>query len=329
MKPIAHIVFERIPAPPYLVGLLTSLVFFVGYFAFAMETGLVAQTIKGEVSSINIRATLTLMVLIGYLPCAHWYLRRWTLMRMQQLQKQFELPKAVQVISSVRLLTGGGLGLIAFVAMFLVIPGENAAYLHPWLWSLDYAVVAIAISCVGWWAGVFSIELIWSALLLTAMANRLPALNLFDTEANKPFVQQGVQSALLIVIMMSITGNIAVQPEGGFIGSILVSTTMLMLALVALVLPVRGIHRKIQNQKRKELFEIRRLLQFENQKRKAEGRVIDGEILGLLAIEARIESVPEWPFDMGSLSRVILYLLLGLGSWVGAALVERLLENAW
>ena len=38
-------------------------------------------------------------------------------------------------------------------------------------------------------------------------------------------------------------------------------------------------------------------------------------------------SVSEWPFDAGSYGRVALYIVLGLGSWVGAALVERLLES--
>ena len=42
----------------------------------------------------------------------------------------------------------------------------------------------------------------------------------------------------------------------------------------------------------------------------------------------RIERAEEWPFGVGSLSRVAFYLLLGLGSWVGAALVERLMESA-
>jgi hypothetical protein len=284
--------------------------------------------VNDEVSSISFRATLTLMVLMGYLPCAHWYLRKWTLARLRQVQKQFQLKDAVEEISKGRFLLGGILGLISFITMFLIIPDEDYAYLQPWAWTLEYAVVAFAISYVGWWVGRFSVELIWSALLLTKIANEIPSLNLFDTGANKPFVQQGVQSALLIVMMMSITGNIAVQPEGGLIGSIWLSGTMLLLALLALVLPVQGIHRKIQNQKKEALFEIRQRLQLESQKVKAEGRLINDEIQGLLALEARIESVPEWPFDMNSLSRVVLYLFLGLGSWVGAALVERLLENA-
>ena len=49
---------------------------------------------------------------------------------------------------------------------------------------------------------------------------------------------------------------------------------------------------------------------------------------GLLALEARIEGVREWPFDTGSLLRFGFYVALGLGSWLGAATVERLLDYA-
>jgi hypothetical protein len=38
--------------------------------------------------------------------------------------------------------------------------------------------------------------------------------------------------------------------------------------------------------------------------------------------------VREWPFDAPSLARFSFYLLIGLGSWLGAAAVERLLDAA-
>ena len=47
---------------------------------------------------------------------------------------------------------------------------------------------------------------------------------------------------------------------------------------------------------------------------------------GLLALESRLEAVREWPFDTSSLARFGLYLLIGLGSWIGAAMVERLID---
>ena len=49
---------------------------------------------------------------------------------------------------------------------------------------------------------------------------------------------------------------------------------------------------------------------------------------GLLAYKNAIESVREWPFDAPTLTRFFLYVAIPLGSWVGGALVERLLGAA-
>lgn len=47
----------------------------------------------------------------------------------------------------------------------------------------------------------------------------------------------------------------------------------------------------------------------------------------LLDLEVRLERVREWPYDASSWRGFVLYLLLDLGSWVGAAAVERLLDS--
>lgn len=36
----------------------------------------------------------------------------------------------------------------------------------------------------------------------------------------------------------------------------------------------------------------------------------------------------EWPFDAPTLARFLLYVAIPLGSWIGGALVERLLGAA-
>ena len=53
-----------------------------------------------------------------------------------------------------------------------------------------------------------------------------------------------------------------------------------------------------------------------------------GRLPGLLAYKHEIESVREWPFDAPTLIRFFLYVAIPLGSWVGGALVERLLGAA-
>ena len=49
---------------------------------------------------------------------------------------------------------------------------------------------------------------------------------------------------------------------------------------------------------------------------------------GLAELEQRIASGSEWPFSGSTVLRFGLYTALGLGSWLGAAFVERLLESA-
>ena len=47
----------------------------------------------------------------------------------------------------------------------------------------------------------------------------------------------------------------------------------------------------------------------------------------LVAWEARIQAVGEWPLDAPALRRFLLYSLIPLGSWAGGALVERFVDS--
>jgi len=52
-------------------------------------------------------------------------------------------------------------------------------------------------------------------------------------------------------------------------------------------------------------------------------------VVDLAVWKDRVEALREWPFDAAALRRFGLYLLIPLGSWVGAALVERLVDRAF
>jgi hypothetical protein len=45
-----------------------------------------------------------------------------------------------------------------------------------------------------------------------------------------------------------------------------------------------------------------------------------------IAYRGLIESVREWPVDAPTLRRFTLYLAIPLGSWLGGALVERMID---
>jgi len=101
-------------------------------------------------------------------------------------------------------------------------------------------------------------------------------------------------------------------------------------AVVALLLPVAGVHQRIGMVKRAELARVRAALRRERERGLGDDPAPargGAPLADLLAWEARIASVSTWPFDPSTLVRFALYVTIGAGSWVGSAFVDRLLES--
>ena len=60
--------------------------------------------------------------------------------------------------------------------------------------------------------------------------------------------------------------------------------------------------------------------------RRAGAPLEDARLGNLIQYQTFVKSVREWPFDLGTLGRFLLYAVIGVGSWLGAATVERLLD---
>jgi hypothetical protein len=93
--------------------------------------------------------------------------------------------------------------------------------------------------------------------------------------------------------------------------------------------PVTEIHRRLRAEKRAELARVRERIRSARasalEQAGAEGAA---RLPGLLAYESRIERVNEWPFDAPTLIRFGALVVLAVGSWLGGAVVERLLGVA-
>ena len=102
------------------------------------------------------------------------------------------------------------------------------------------------------------------------------------------------------------------------------------LAAAALLLPARGVRDRVRRAKREELERVRQAIQGNTDalansaiaKRAGSVGLVD-----LLAYRQYVDSVREWPFDAPMLGRFALFTLLPLGSWLGGALVERVLGS--
>ena len=96
-------------------------------------------------------------------------------------------------------------------------------------------------------------------------------------------------------------------------------------AWLGMMLPLRGIRKKIRATKEQELDWCSNNLRLSRDSLKS-GTGEQQSIAEVMAYKTMIESIRNWPFDHLTLSRFALYLLIPLGSWLGGAFVERGLD---
>ena len=112
-------------------------------------------------------------------------------------------------------------------------------------------------------------------------------------------------SALWVVLLL-----FAINIGGGF---------MFLLA------PARKIRSLIREVKREELARLEPLLR-QARDDALTGDTTQGRLTDLLSYKTQIKSTPEWSFDSSTLFRFGLYLLIPVGSMIGGALVERVVD---
>ena len=164
------------------------------------------------------------------------------------------------------------------------------------------------------------------------IGERLVRVDLFDMRPLAPFSRRGLRTVLLYAIGTAIFSLYWLAPATASSANPLLLVVFVFLAAVALVLPARGVHRSIHAAKQRELDWVRRSIRADLAALRASTPAGSGEaaarLPALLDAEGRLQSVREWPFDVSTLVRFTLYVLVGIGSWLGAALVERLLGAA-
>ncbi len=177
--------------------------------------------------------------------------------------------------------------------------------------------------------GAFALVTYRQSQVFNEVGRQVVEVDLLEPESFSPFSALGLMNAGLWFIgsaiaslLMSGTGNMWT------IAAVIVVT--LGFGVAALIVPSRGLHAHIRERKREELVLIRKAIASERAIlfSTAEPSLDPPRMHAMLAYEARIESVREWPFDTSTLSRFGLFLLIPLVSWIGGALVERAVNAA-
>jgi len=202
-------------------------------------------------------------------------------------------------------------------------------------WTLrDPCIVAILIAswAVVGWGAVYVID---SARLYSRIGERHVEVDLLDRAPLAPLTRHGLRIVLVMVISAA---AMAILIIGGFVSPLrpmilltAVCSWSAVVASAAFFLPVRGLRRHIRARKAEEFARVREDIHGSRELAAGSGTEAaeaGARLPGLLAYMEKIESVREWPFDAPTLTRFFLYVAIPLGSWLGGALVERLLGAA-
>ncbi|MBW2289727.1 MAG: hypothetical protein JRG80_18965 [Deltaproteobacteria bacterium] len=173
------------------------------------------------------------------------------------------------------------------------------------------------------------------AIRLSRLARERVHVNLVDLEPLRPFSQNGNRLALFWLLLWAIwapTLFLIPAERNVLLASAILMGVGIALSAAAIAIPTLGVHRRLSETKAAELAEVRGTIESDRaaalDPNHPDRTAAATRLPGLLAYEARVAAVPEWLLDSHSLRRVGLYLLIPVASWVGGAMIERLVDSA-
>jgi hypothetical protein len=321
---------------PTLGAILAGLAF--GLFVlFTLVTGELGRVLRGEADPgwpEELRFSIVFCLLIGYAPAAFISTVRGARATLDALAPVLEPPPGE--LEALRGRAGrfepGALRIAGTI-------GAAVALIIPFLIDLDARAydlrrigpVAIShrvmLGIAGWLLGRFIYALVQDSSRLDQIGRHWVRVDLLDTSGLTPFARHGLRNALLAMGLLSILALALVDWSARpGLPSVLALGMALTVGLAAagLVLPMRGVRVSIQAVKRAELRKLAEQIRAARESASEPGRL---RLADLVAYRGLIESVREWPLDAPTVWRFTLYVVIPLGSWLGGALVERLLDS--
>ena len=295
-----------------------------------------------EGSPDNFRVAVNHCLLAGYLVGAYFYLLRGARNTAHELDKVLEPTSApsnvdrVGRIGAKALVIWGLIGLLGAVFSPYLAPSAEIAW-DPSAWSPEIWWHRVLGLFVSWWWAWFGVAVWTTSTQVSWLADRFGSVDLLDLSPFSPFVKQGLLTALLIVGLVSIMSFRLFEP-GQRLTVVISVGLALPLALLGLLLPVRGSRERIRGAKGMELAwigesireartELHNLCSDTSADTSFDASfdASSGHMADLTAYQRLIEDVPEWPFRTSTLVQVLLYLLIPVASWIGGLLIENML----
>lgn len=210
-------------------------------------------------------------------------------------------------------------GLVAGLIHNFLILGEQGLALTV---SQPGSVLNLIITTALWVVMTATIaSLMETAVLFRDLTGKV-AIDVLNIRALTPFGAVAVSSTLALIGAQAAFPLLIVGSETSWVSFApgLVATGAPM--IVIFLLPVVPLHRRIAAAKQAALDRVANLLAPLQQSDQPDYATL----LPLLTYRREVLAAPDWPFDTGVIGRLALYLIIPPLTWIGAALIEILVD---
>jgi hypothetical protein len=326
-------------ARPGRIGLWACLVLIGGFLLFEYgfdRYSLIAMPELKDGTLRNFRIAIIHLLLVCYLPTAYVLVILRSLSTLDELasrldlsEQQFaDLKSRVGNYSWLTMIIGCiGTNLLFVYVTFMTTPEANP-------WSVDVMTVEV------WWhrlltplMAIFIFTFVYAIVVessrMSKLSNNLGELDVVHLEFTRVFGENVLKNSLLILGWAAITSLFLM--EEGF-GSIILTGWISCIAIVtaAFLGPVLGIRKQIVKAKKKELGWCDDNIERSRDQFKSQGISTSDappQLGELIVYRQYIDNLSEWPFDVSTILRLLLYSLIPIGSWLGGAMVERTVDT--
>jgi hypothetical protein len=317
-------IFNRVPLNLLALGTSAAL----AYFAFFEMLGIILSLSGdhwtwGEGFSLGLVSDIVLSIVFGYLIAVPYYINQEALRDFLSLRPALSCDDneydnwlaRVRSTARVSLYVAAALaatvGYLKFMDQGRWIGGEQMkTFLESFVLYRTLASIFI------------------SSFLFARIAHRFADIELLNLERVTPFSQHALRGVLVLMLLIAILSLLVISmPFLNFDTDAFVILALISFTATAIFLiPLYPLHRRIRAAKQGELSRIRAAIRRENEARIA-GDEDWATLANLIVYKQEVERVSTWAFNTPTVLRFALYVSLGIGSWLGAAFVERWLGN--
>ena len=301
--------FARAQRSPLLVGLGYALVMIAVSWIFRLAVG---EWGRGFAGGPYFWMDILNGVVFAYVPTAGWLLRRGRLRDLHELRPLLrcddagwaQLAQRTVSVPPRRLLVSALVGGAFMAAMPIFDPGFWEATRPP---LTDPLLILLTLRN-------FAMGVLLGHVLVTELTGVAA------------FARGGLRSAFAWVLASSLVSLFWLGPAAGNANTGIVFGSLAFVT-VGFFFTIYGVHQSIREAKRAALDGLTEDIRRAGSALESGAPRDDAPALAdLVAYQGFLERVPEWPLSAPSLVRGALIAALGVGSWLGGALVERLID---